>query len=67
MALRLAIDMKLFDAAAELTREENEKQFSVEELAAKTKADELLISKCLTSQLRLHNTTQLLSELLCDL
>jgi hypothetical protein len=42
MALRLGVDLKLFDAAAG----KNGGEISIEELAEATKADPLLVSKC---------------------
>jgi hypothetical protein len=42
MALRLGIDLKLFDAAAS----KNGEEISIQELAEATKADPLLVSKC---------------------
>ena len=44
-ALRLAIDMKIFDAIAKLTATTNVGGTSIEQLAAETGADQLLISK----------------------
>ena len=44
MALRLAVDMNLFDAATEAVA--NQSGVSIEQLAPRTSADPLLVSKC---------------------
>jgi len=43
MALRLGVDLKLFDAAA---KKSDRDEINIEELSEATGADPLLISKC---------------------
>lgn len=45
IALRLAVDMKLFDAAASLSASKDEDQVHVDDLATETGADKLLVGK----------------------
>lgn len=45
MALRLGIDMKLFDAVAEHTKSSDEGTVTLSQLAETSKADPLLVCK----------------------